>query len=152
MKLLVDIVNIRIVEELREKMGGIYSGGMNGVFDKEPYGMFSLSMFLPCGPKSVDTLIGATHALLERLKQEGPTAKDLEKVKRARIESNRESMKNNYYWLNKLSELSLYPESTAGILDFEARINAISEADVQAAAKLLLTGENVFRAVLYPEK
>jgi len=90
--------------------------------------------------------------LLERLKQEGPTAKDLEKVKRARIESNRESMKNNYYWLNKLSELALYPESTAGILDFEARINAISEADVQAAAKLLLTGENVFRAVLYPEK
>lgn len=152
MKLLVDIVNIRIVEELREKMGGIYSGGMNGVFDKEPFGMFSLSIFLPCGPQSVDTLTGATHALLERLKQEGPTAKDLEKAKRARIESNRESMKNNYYWLNKLSELSLYPESTAGILDYEARINAISEADVQAAAKLLLTGENVFRAVLYPEK
>ncbi|MDA0783181.1 MAG: hypothetical protein O2814_01400 [Bacteroidetes bacterium] len=113
--------------------------------------LFSMAV-LPCGPQSVDTLIGATHALLERLKQEGPTAKDLEKVKRARIESNRESMKNNYYWLNKLSELALYPESTAGILDYEARINAISEADVQAAAKLLLTGENVFRAVLYPEK
>jgi predicted Zn-dependent peptidase len=48
--------------------------------------------------------------------------------------------------------LSLYPESTAGILDFEARINAISEADVQAAAKLMLIGENLFRAVLYPEK
>ncbi len=152
MRLLVDIVNIRIVEELREKMGGIYSGGMNGSFEKEPFGQFSLSIFLPCGPESVDTLIRASHALLERLKLEGPTAKDLDKVKRACIESNRESMKNNYYWLNKLSELSLYPESTLGILDYEARINAISEADVQAAAKLLFTGENVFRAVLYPEK
>lgn len=152
LKLLVDVVNIRIVEELREKMGGIYSGGMNGIFDKEPYGMFSLSMFLPCGPERVDTLIGATHAMLERLKQEGPTAKDLEKVKRARIESNRESMKNNYYWLNKLSELSLYPESTAGILDFEARINAVTTEDLKAAANVLFSGENVFRAILYPEK
>lgn len=125
---------------------------MNGIFDKEPYGMFSLSMFLPCGPERVDTLIGATHAMLERLKQEGPTAKDLEKVKRARIESNRESMKNNYYWLNKLSELSLYPESTAGILDFEARINAVTIEDLKAAANVLFSGENVFRAILYPEK
>ena len=66
-------------------MGGIYSGGMKGIFDKEPFGMFSLSMFLPCGPQSVDTLIRATHALLDRLKQEGPTARDLEKVKRAHI-------------------------------------------------------------------
>jgi zinc protease len=73
-------------------------------------------------------------------------------VKRARIESNRESMKNNYYWLNKLSELSLYPESTAGILDFESRINAVTTEDLKAAANVLFSGENVFRAILYPEK
>lgn len=146
------VVNIKVIEELREKMGGIYSGEMQVYVEKEPYANFSATLFLPCGPESVDTLLKAAHMELARLKREGPTEKDLEKVKKARLESYRESVKTNGYWIGALAEITRHPEKAQEYLDFEARINAVTTEDLKAAANVLFSGENVFRAILYPEK
>lgn len=146
------VVNIKIIEELREKIGGIYSGGIQVEVEKEPYSHFSAVLFLPCGPESVDTLLKAAHIELARLKREGPTEKDLEKVKKATLESYRESVKTNSYWIGALAEITRHPEKAQEYLDVEARINAVTVADLKAAANVLFSGEHVFRAILYPEK
>ncbi|MFM6952377.1 MAG: hypothetical protein ACKOXR_04440, partial [Bacteroidota bacterium] len=104
------------------------------------------------GPESVDTLLKAAHSELEKLKREGPTEKDLEKVKKAKIESYRESVKTNGYWVSALAEITKHPEKAQQYLEVEARINAVTTADLKAAANVLFSGENVFRAILYPAK
>ena len=146
-----EVMNIKITEVLREKIGGVYSGAMNTMVSKEPYPQYSATLFLPCGPNKVDTLLKVAHAEISRLKLEGPTAKDLDKVKKAALEKHREALQTNVYWVSVLMGLVLHPDEKDQILNSEERINAVTTEDLQAAANVLFSGENVFRAILYPD-
>ncbi|MBL7866219.1 MAG: insulinase family protein, partial [Cyclobacteriaceae bacterium] len=48
---LTELLNIKIIETLREDMGGIYGGGMFGSLNKYPYSNFNIGLSLPCGPE-----------------------------------------------------------------------------------------------------
>ncbi len=59
---LTEILNIKITEDIREKMSAIYGGGIYGGLSKFPYNSYSFVMQLPTGPDHVDTVTesGAT--------------------------------------------------------------------------------------------
>ena len=76
-----EILNIRIIEELREKIQGIYGGGIYAQFEKLPYPHYSFFLQLPCGPEKVDTLIFAANKEIENIKKYGPSQENLDKVK-----------------------------------------------------------------------
>ena len=47
---LTEILNIKIIDDLREKLGAIYGGGIYGGLNKLPYNNYSFVLQLPCGP------------------------------------------------------------------------------------------------------
>ncbi len=99
---LAEILNIKVIEELREKMGKIYGGGFRGSVAKEPYSRYSIQLQLPCGPESVDTLLIAANYQIKMLKENGPEAKDLDKVKSQWREKYLTlDVKENKYWSGK---------------------------------------------------
>jgi zinc protease len=69
---LVEVLNIRIIDVLREQLSLIYGGSAGGGLGRIPYGNYTLSVTLPTGPESVDKVLAATFAEFERLKREGP--------------------------------------------------------------------------------
>ena len=150
--LLVDVLNIKIIEELREKIGGIYSGSASADFEREPYDHFAVIVSLPCGSGSVDTLLKALHAEIVKLQVDGPTAKDLDKVKAARLQSHREAIKTNGYWLGILLNEHFYPQDRAMTSAYEAAIQGVTSEQLRALAQDVFSGENVFRGILYPAK
>ena len=150
--LLADILNIKIIEELREKIGGIYSGGMYSDVNKEPYNNFSFVLYLPCGPESVDTLLHASMDEIIKLKNEGPMSKDLEKAKLAKIEAYREAMKTNAFWNKYLCEIKFNGVDKQRFLGYESILNSVTPEQIKDIANQMLSGENSFRAILYPEK
>ena len=82
-KALTEILNIKIIEDLREKMGAIYGGGiLAGLTSIHIKSNYSLFLQLPCGPQNVDTLLKAAAAEIEKVKANGPEQVDLDKVKR----------------------------------------------------------------------
>ncbi|MEO8713092.1 MAG: insulinase family protein, partial [Parafilimonas sp.] len=46
---LTEILNIKIIDDLREKLGAIYGGGIFGGLSKLPYNSYSFVLQLPCG-------------------------------------------------------------------------------------------------------
>lgn len=150
--LLGEILNIKIIEELREKIGGIYSGGIYSDVSDEPYDNYSFVLYLPCGPESVDTLIKASMAEIDRIKREGPSIKDLEKVKLAKVEAYRESIKTNGYWGSYLGKIKCNGYDAKRFLEYESVVNAVTAEQIRETANLMLSGENTFKAILYPEK
>jgi zinc protease len=150
--LLGEILNIKIIEELREKIGGIYSGGIYSDVSDEPYDNYSFVLYLPCGPESVDTLIKASMAEIDRIKREGPSIKDLEKVKLAKVEAYRESIKTNGYWGSYLGKIKCNGYDARRFLEYESVVNAVTAEQIRETANLMLSGENTFKAILYPEK
>jgi zinc protease len=149
---LVEVMNIRIIEVLREQLSLIYGGGMNGGMSRIPYPHYSIGVTLPTGPQNVDKVLAATFAEIARMKEEGPTPADLDKVKRNWLESHRKALRENGYWLANLQTSLTEGTDPHSILSFEQQVASITPQDVRAAAQRYLNTNNYVQVVLYPEQ
>jgi zinc protease len=149
---LTEILNIKIIDDLREKLGAIYGGGIFGGLNKLPYNNYTFVLQLPCGPSNVDTLLKAANEEIEKIKKDGPQQNDLDKVKKAWLEQYKVSVKENSFWSGKLQGIYFQGDDPQRIFEYEANVNALTTDDIKRTANQLLTGDNVIQAVLYPEK
>ncbi len=148
---LISLMNIKLIETLREELSGIYGGGMSGSLSKNPYTSYTINVSLPCGPENVDKLIKATFAEIQKVKDKGPTVEDLHKVKEEFSKQYKEDMKDNSYWATRLQRSIELGTPAANILTFQNRLDALTAPDLQEAAKKYFNMNNYFQAVLYPE-
>ena len=149
---LTEILNIKIIEDLREKLGAIYGGGIYGGLNKLPYANYSLVLQLPCGPENVDKLLKAADAEIDSIKTFGPDVKNLDKVKKTWLEQYKVQLKENSFWSGKLQSILFEGADPQRIFDYEKNVNALTTDDIKSVANLLFDGKNVLQAVLYPEK
>jgi len=152
MQALIDVLDIKLTETLREDLAGVYSASIRGQVNKNPYGHYMITATIPCGPENVDKLIGATLAEIKKIKDNGPTVVDLNKVKETWIKQYQEGLKENGYWLSRLLQTVEAGTDPADILTGEQRINGITPNDVKAAANKFFDTNNYFQMVLNPEK
>jgi len=150
MQALGEILTIKLIEELREKEGGVYGAGARGSLNKLPYGSYSFSISYPTNPADADKLIDLTLKEVEKIQQNGPETADLEKFKEGEMTDYTKSLKENRYWLNVLSEAYTSQENPEKALDFEKNLKALTAKEVQDVAKKYLNKNRVI-AVLKPE-
>jgi len=149
---LVDLIEIKMTETLREELSGAYTAQIGGSISKYPYQHFVINLAIPCGPENVTKLIDATLAEIKKIKDQGPKPEDLAKVKEALIKKHQENLKDNGYWSSALQRSLELGTSAAGILTVESRTSAITGKEIQDRARKYFTMNNYFQAVLYPEK
>lgn len=148
---LLEVMNIKIIEKLREDMSGMYGGGMGGSIVKRPFEHFSIRATIPCGPENVDKLTDALLTIIRDAQEKGIDQKDLDKVKETWRKQYHVSLQNNNYWLSNLSNAFINGDNPENILDYEQKINAITVDDLQKAARKFLTLNNMVKSVMYPE-
>ncbi|UMR30244.1 insulinase family protein [Massilia sp. MB5] len=149
---LVEVLNIRINEVLREQQSLIYSGYASGWLDERPYQNYGMVFYLPCAPGNADKVMAAIAAEARKLQEHGPEAADLEKVKANWRIGNRQQLRDNGYWLNQLMAARMEKIDPELFLHFEARIDALNVADLRDAARRYLDPANHVELVLKPEK
>lgn len=145
-----EILNIKIIEDLRQKISGIYTGGTEAQVSKVPYPHVAFLLYLPCGPEKVDTLIQAARQEIQDLVKNGPSAENLDKVKKQWIEKYKVDVKENQTWLDELQGFYFPGNSPEDFLNYEKRVNALTGKEVQQTAKKLFDTPNVVTGVLYP--
>jgi len=150
-QMLVELMNIKLIEKLREEIGGMYSGGMYGSINKFPYGNYTIGASVPCGPENVDKLITATWEEINKVKA-GPADADLNKVKETLKTQIKENLKENVYWRNKMQQWVELGTNPGDILTSEQRINAVTTKDIQQTAIKYFNEKNYVKVILYPEK
>jgi zinc protease len=148
---LIEVLNIKVIEKLREELGGMYSGGLGGNISKRPYANYSISAFIPCGPENVEKLTAAMLNIIKSAQDNGVSQSDLDKVKETWKKQHRVSMQTNDGWLNGLSQAFIDQENPQAMLDYEKRVDALTLDDLQKAAQKYFDMKNYVRAVLYPE-
>ncbi|MEZ4796373.1 MAG: insulinase family protein [Flavobacteriaceae bacterium] len=146
-----EILTIKLIEKLREEEGGVYGVGANGLFRKLSFPGVTFSISFPCGPENVDKLVAAALAEVEKIKQNGPTLEDLNKVKESKLQKYEEDSKTNGFWLSSLTTAMQENSDAANVLNTEKAINSLTiEAIKQVANEFL--DENYFLAILMPEE
>lgn len=150
-KALIDVLNITIIEKLREELGGMYSGGLNGMIQKRPYVHYTVSATIPTGPDNVEKMTSALFEIIKNAQQNGVQQKDLDKVKETWKKQYRTRIQDNNFWLDALSQSFIDQTNPENVLNYEARVDAITAEDLKKAANKFLNMNNYIKAVLYPE-
>ncbi|WKW47383.1 insulinase family protein [Myroides sp. JBRI-B21084] len=150
MQALGEIVTIKLIEELREKEGGVYGASARGSLNKFPYGSYDFSISYPTNPKDADKLIELTLKEVEKIQQNGPDAKDLDKFIEGEMTDYTKSLKENRYWLGVLTNAFSEQENPEKALEFEKTLKTLTVKDVQDVAKKYLNKNRII-AVLKPE-
>jgi zinc protease len=147
-----EVLNIKIIEDLREKMSAIYGGGIYGGLNKLPYNNYAYILQLPCGPENVDKLVKAAASEIDSVKKFGVAQSYLDKVKKTWVEQYKVEVKENSFWSGKLQNIYFQNDDVQRIYDYERLVNAITTDDLKSTANLLFNGQNVLQAILLPEK
>ncbi|MEM6686923.1 MAG: insulinase family protein, partial [Bacteroidota bacterium] len=151
MQFLGDILSIKLIEKLREEEGGVYGASASAGMRSHPYGWYNLRISFPCGPENVDKLKDAALAELQTIIDNGPTEKDLSKVKEAALLENKEDIKKNRFWLGYLNSTDYTKRNPNRILKYEESVNEITIKDVQKVAQQYLT-DGYILGIHNPEK
>ncbi len=148
---LVEVVNLRIIDVLREKLTLIYGGGMGGGLEQTPYPHYRLELSLPCAPENVDKVIAAAFDEIHKIQDLGPQAEDIAKLKTHWLLAHRKSLRENPYWLDKLQSAELYGTDPQLILNYENRVDAVTADDIRSAARRYLSRDNYVQVVMRPQ-
>jgi zinc protease len=145
-----EILTIKLIETLREEIGGVYGVGASGSMGIQPVGNFSFSIVFPCSPDMVDTLIDAAWAEVIKIQENGPLEEDLNKVKEKRRIALEENLKRNNFWNAQMSTLRLYGLPWEAVLQARENVEAVSVERIQKAAQEFLVKENLLEVRKYP--
>ncbi|MES2702659.1 MAG: insulinase family protein [Bacteroidota bacterium] len=149
---LAEVLNIKVIEEMREKMGAIYGGGFSASVSQFPYERFSIQMQLPCGPENVDKLLAAANQEIKNIREKGPDQKDLDKVKSQWREKNITDVKENKYWSGKLESVVFWGRNKERVTNYQNFVDKLTTEDMKNTARQMFSDNgNKFISVLYPE-
>ncbi|HET7188233.1 MAG TPA: insulinase family protein [Gemmatimonadaceae bacterium] len=148
---LVDYLQIKLTETLREKLGGTYSPSVGGGGSRVPRAEYSLQISYSSSPENVETLAPSVLALIDTLKRVGPTEADVEKVRAQTLRARETALKQNAFWLTNIAGRDQAGEDLAGLLD-DSAVRKLTPAQIQAAARLYLNTNNYAKFVLLPEE
>ncbi len=145
------ILTIKLIENLREKEAGVYGANAGGFISKVPYGKYNFRISFPCGPENVDMLTAAALKELKNIIDNGPSDKDLNKVKEAKLLTYKENIKKNSYWINSFKSSYINDRDPALILEKTKAINWLNKKSIQDVAKKYLNGDYIL-AIHNPDK
>ena len=112
--------------------------------------MYQFSLQFPCGPENADKLTKSAIAELQKFIEKGPEQKDLDKFKEGELNDDRTNLKDNNYWLSNISNYQLEGGDRYEILNYEAKLKALTVKDLQNVAKKFLSKDRIV-ATLMPE-
>ncbi|WP_162343792.1 M16 family metallopeptidase [Cyclobacterium salsum] len=145
-----EILTIKLIESLREQIGGVYGVGARGSLSKVPDERFSFVINFPCAPESVPELTAAVWEEIEKIQTNGPEAEDLEKVRETKRISLEENLRRNGFWHGQISAAISGNMPLDTVLGATDRVLGVTGPQVQALAREFLKTEFLLKIIRYP--
>lgn len=145
------LLSIRFNDELREKLGGVYSASASVSLAREPNSEIVGAVQFTCDPKKVDELIKASLAILEEVKTTGITDENMAKVREQMRRGREDALRTNNFWMGRLNSLAQFSDFDVNdTTSYFTIANDLKSADLQQMARQVFTA-NYLQAVLLPE-
>ncbi|KQW83224.1 M16 family metallopeptidase [Brevundimonas sp. Root1279] len=145
LSLLSAVVQLRLNEEVREKLGIAYSPGASSSASSvfPDYGF--LFMAAETRPENLETLFGAFDAITASLRDTPISDDELLRAKAPVVESLRRNQADNGYWVSQLAAVGRDPQALDEIRSNLADLEAVTPADIQRLAREYLTPDHAWR-------
>src|SRR5206468_11249369 len=136
---LVDLLQLRVTESLREKLGGTYSPSVGGGCSRQPRQEYSIRFSYGSSPENVESLTRPVFSLIDSLQTQGPTVADLARVREQIVREREVELKQNQYWLSGVMTREQAGEDIAGLTaPYDRMVRSLTAEQLRAAAKKYL--------------
>jgi zinc protease len=146
-----EYLDILLTEEIREKLGGVYSVSVGVSVNPIPSGELTLGVYFACDPKRAAELSGAIQALFGDLAAGAVDADAFAKAREALKKSLEDSVQSNAYIAQSYANSSVLLDAPLSRLDQRpALYDAVTPGDIQQTMARALQNGPVL-VILYPE-
>ncbi|HEX8376994.1 MAG TPA: insulinase family protein [Pedobacter sp.] len=137
-----NVLQIKLIERLREEESGVYSPAARMSYTKYPRSRYSFSVSFGCSPDNVDKLVNATLNEINKIKVSGAQASDLERFFAEEGRSTETKLKQNDFWLSYLSGQYQTDESPNQIVGYLESLKNITSLSLKTSATRYLNDNN----------
>ncbi len=146
------ILNIKLIERLREAESGVYGVSAGASYTKSPRFRYSFSVAYGTSPDMVEPLMQSALDEINKIKQDGPEQVDIEKFVSEQKRQLEVQLRENGFWLGHLSGAYQRDEDPAYILNYVDELGKVTAESVKAVANKYLGEERLIKFILMPER
>lgn len=147
-----EILNVKLIELLREEQSGVYTVGASAYATEDPYPSYQLQISFPCSPDNVESLIETAFSVIKSIQTNGPDSTDVNKIKETQRRDLQVSKEQNRFWLNYISNFYWDGEMPKDTKGKEERIETLTGDMIQKVAKEYIHFDQFAQFVLLPEE
>jgi zinc protease len=150
-RLLAEILNLRLTDELREKQGATYSPSADSTQSwlMPDYGYISTVVEIP--PDKIEAVTRDIQRIAADLTAKPPTADEMTRARKPILEGIQEARETNGYWLGTLSGMQADPRQLDAYRSSVPTLERLTPADIQVAARTWLRPDRIWRMEVRPE-
>jgi zinc protease len=145
-----EVLQIRLLERLREDESGVYSPSARFNAAKFPQGRYSLVISFGCAPQNVDKLVASALDELAKLRNDGPLQANIDKWRAEAKAAHETAVKTNAYWIGYLSGHLQNKEDLHEVDGYTKELDEVTVSRLRDAARKYLSGANYIRLELLP--
>jgi zinc protease len=140
----------KLIEQLREEIGGVYGTGANASLTASPNPSYTVVVSFPCAPENVNTLREAVFAEIAKIQQGQISEEDMTKVTETLKRDWETNQQRNQFWVNALSDMFQHKLPLSDLKAYPSYIDELKKEDLQALAKQVFQ-DNRIELVVNPE-
>ncbi|MGH7446583.1 MAG: M16 family metallopeptidase, partial [Longimicrobiales bacterium] len=144
------VLQNRLLEKLREALGGTYSVNVSAGAGRDEPATYSATIRFGSSPDRVDELTAAVMAEIQAIKNDGPAAAEIDKIREAQRRSRELSLKQNGFWIGSISEAYEYGDDPRDILKRHELTEALTAEAIRDVARRYLRLDNYVHVTLLP--
>ena len=150
-RLLVNIMQLRLVDELRVQAGATYSPSTtaHASLTFPTYGYIGAYAEIP--PEKAQLFYDTVAKVTTDLKERGPTADEFERARKPELDSLERAVETNGFWSSFLAGAQADERRLQLIRQARPRLERVTAADVQRVARKYLTDEKAWKLVVKPQ-
>jgi zinc protease len=150
--ILSEYLDIRLTEEIREKLGGVYSVSPSASLSPMPSGQLSLLITFYCDPDRAEELSAAVTAEISLIAQGIINNDMMIKSREALKKTFEQSMQSNSYIARNIAYYNqIFQEPFSRLYARPELYENVKPEDIQQLSNLLLTNGGPLKMILYPE-
>lgn len=149
--ILSQVMQLRLIDELREKQGATYSPNASATANVtfKNWGYLAVSLEVP--PEKLDSVVASIRKIAADLRDKPVSADELERAKKPRIDQIEKARVTNEYWVGALSGAQEDPRLLDATRSVLAGLSHVTPADVQKAARTYLGDDQSWLLLVKPE-
>ena len=146
-----EVLEIKLIEKLREEESGVYGVGVSGSTQKIPAKRYSFRIAFQCAPENVEKLVNRTLAEIQKIKDIGAEAVDIDKFKAETKRQTETQLRDNGFWLGYLQGQYQDGDDVKDVLKEDERMKKVTVESTKMSAKKYFA-DNFIKVIMLPEK